>query len=313
MTAIPKSNEWAPVVHGRTAYLDFRPALLAHPEDFGKETVRWLHSDAILGSTRFAESLREHGPRWVLAYKDGKVICGVAAMNSWFSDDLTHEIAEAGGKATPRRPLFSFVGFAKQHTPGEPLHLPPMDQALYRKIFDEQVRPRFYERRNGTKWEIATKTKPQPIENTLHIDPVKGQVNLSEAHIFPHSAEKELFAQAAQRAAAGEEIYLCTNVNHLNHAAQMTHATIHGQEQMLKTERKFDKPPTGKPTPRDMPPSLEPKPAQGRSWVSKLYSDAHGNVSLARVSGCALGVALTGYAAYEMMKVTNKERETTRN
>jgi hypothetical protein len=182
--AIP-TIEASPVAHGRTAYLDFRPMLLAHPADWiGEGEVLWAQRH-ILAATRFAETLRQ-GERWICVRRPGLTVFGVAAMAARLSDTRTHEITRDGGTERPRRPLFAFVGFATRDPLGQPDAVLPRDLALYRGVYEELFGPRWLEERIGTAWERATPTSPRPIAlEPAGADPAVAQPAPAQIGIYP--------------------------------------------------------------------------------------------------------------------------------
>lgn len=185
--------EWAPIIHGRTAFIDFRPNLLAAPGYFRLEDARWAKR-FILGTTAQSQHL-EKGPRWAMFGNDAFLVVGMAVRAAELSRTYNTELKIADGREVPNRPLFCFVGFVARR-PERPV-LPPFKIADFARVYEEIVARRWRQQRNDPAWEDYTGTRSAPYaceviaaEPALEIDP-------AAVAIYPTSDDDRLWRVAA--------------------------------------------------------------------------------------------------------------------
>jgi len=124
---------WAPIVHSRTAHLDFRSNFIVSPHDFTDRDLTWA-KEYILATTTYPEQLRSGGVRWSIFSCKRYLVAGATCMSRELSEDCVHD--QFG------RPLFAFVGYVTKW-PSTVLPLKHIDafRPLYefvRQRFDEQ-------------------------------------------------------------------------------------------------------------------------------------------------------------------------------
>jgi hypothetical protein len=119
---------WAPVVHGRTFRVDFRPHLLVVPEWFTDQDIATVRR-FVLASMRTAERLPE-GERWLMVKTSQFQMVGVTCMAEAVSADMIHDRSASGGAG---RPLHVFLGFATGDLAADP---PPMELEIYKPLYD---------------------------------------------------------------------------------------------------------------------------------------------------------------------------------
>lgn len=129
-------SNWATIIYGRTYEVDFR--LIVKPEDFEDQDIEWAKSH-ILVTTRWAEKLSDR-PRWSVFKNCRHCIVGVTCMASEISQDINED--RIG------RPLFVFVGYVAK-APFSPI--PPMNLELFKPIYDQYVRQRWFEKSYQTR------------------------------------------------------------------------------------------------------------------------------------------------------------------
>ena len=209
------SRQAAPLVHARTAYIDFRPDFISAPADLQGEARERIRKKDV-ASLDYAERLDE-GPRWVLFRESDHLVAGVAAMATWFSDDLTREIGSGpDGAPRPDRNLYAFVGAVYPMRGGEAC-APTQAQAFYRDIYEEIVGPRFFERQINAGWQSPTQSQYRDVP----VSPIESQgmpvPDRDMIQAFPlHEGERLWHRVASGRGAAA----LCTRVpagRHLQH------------------------------------------------------------------------------------------------
>ena len=97
----------APLIHARTAYVDFRSAMLFVPQDWEDSKVKWARS-FITASTRYFELAGTNGRR--LVFSDGiHIVTGISICISdlyKLCGDTTTEYAYVDGKRTN----YAFIG-----------------------------------------------------------------------------------------------------------------------------------------------------------------------------------------------------------
>lgn len=156
-----KMMSMSPVVHSATAYLDFRPRLLARPDWFDDGLAKALLG-AIRSAKGFPEGLRER-ERWLYYADDQIVVYGVIAMGRYFSGEMSHELVRQGDREVARRENDAFVGLAIQRprqlaAPFTPLR----DSNLLRDLYAETLGPRWREKRSPD-WEKPTETTAREV------------------------------------------------------------------------------------------------------------------------------------------------------
>jgi hypothetical protein len=226
------SARYAPLVFSRTAYIDFRASFLAAPQDLNNaDAVR----AAVLAALDYADRL-DDGPRWCLFGSGGRIVAGVAALASWFSDSHTHELAlGAGGVEAPRRRLYAFVGAVWQAEDAP--FAPPREQSFYAKIYADVVGPRFYERMSLPGWETPTATtyalaEVDTLDPASALKPDPGYVRIS-----PAVQDERLWRAAA---AGRGRVSLCTNAPPGKHKQRetfdmITRADVTDESRELRT------------------------------------------------------------------------------
>lgn len=121
---------WAPVIHGRTYRVDFRPQMMAIPTWFTEDHIEMVRP-FVLASTRSAETIPA-GCRWLFVKTDSYQVVGVTCMASDVSADMTHDRPDprSGGAG---RPLYTFLGWATCDLSAEP---PPMELDYYQQLYE---------------------------------------------------------------------------------------------------------------------------------------------------------------------------------
>lgn len=122
-------NGWAPIVHGRTYRVDFRPHLLVVPDWFCDTDIAFVRN-YIRTSTRSAEQLPNR-PRWLFLRTDRFQLAGTTCMASFVSSDMTHDRPDPGSGGTGR-PLYVFLGWATRDLAADP---PPMNIDYYKELY----------------------------------------------------------------------------------------------------------------------------------------------------------------------------------
>lgn len=152
---------WYPIIHSRTAIIDFRERLLVRPSWFTRQDINEART-FILSSTRDANSLvsKANGvvqqrPRWSQFGGQRFRAFGVTADAAFFSDRFTHELDAPREGASRKRPLYAFVGFAARSHEMTGF-TPPRDTNLMSGLYEKLIAPRFFEEPLGSEWSEAT-------------------------------------------------------------------------------------------------------------------------------------------------------------
>lgn len=163
-------STWLPLMHARTAVLDFRPRLFARPHWFSDAQIDAARK-FILSTTRDANSLWAtapngpdglvHRPRWSQFSGPGFRVFGVTADSRWFSPNYRYAFSslEDLDAKSVGSPLYAFVGFAAP-TDAPALAAPVRDSQLMRDVYEALMQPRYRETRSTPTWEEATVTGP---------------------------------------------------------------------------------------------------------------------------------------------------------
>jgi hypothetical protein len=124
-------DNWAPIVYGRTKYVDFR--LLTKPEDFLQDDIAWAKK--FIQSTTFNPQDLYNQSLWSL-FKDKKhCVFGITCRASLLSKDF---IEDSSGRS-----LYTFVGFAsKSLSP----RIPDLSLDIFRTVYTEAASVRWEEK-----------------------------------------------------------------------------------------------------------------------------------------------------------------------
>lgn len=179
-------SEWAPIVHGRTLYVDYRPNLIVVPEGFTEREIEWAQK-YIFATTRSLEFSER--PLWSVFTGERYGIVGVTCWASDVPDvssDMTHE--ELG------RRLYVFLGYvAPLPLPG----LPPADLAVFAPLY-EFVEKRWLERDyNSRDLHTYPFTLDPPLIETGE-STAKLNLDLPQAAVWPVSEDEHLWRAAGR-------------------------------------------------------------------------------------------------------------------
>jgi hypothetical protein len=221
-------GSWYPIVHGRTAFVDFRSNLIVVPKIFNDTELEWAKKH-ILATTRAPEQLPGN-PRWSVFQTPALVVVGVTCMASEVSPDMTREIVVVGGREVERRPLYVFLGYASRRTV---LGLPPRDLKLFGDLYQfvkDRWREQWYESRTK---HVSTDPRELPELCAGSLATLNDDDDLLS--VLPSSQADELWASAANFPRAS----LCIGLP--NSAAALEgvfhNATLRDQEDKLLFRR----------------------------------------------------------------------------
>lgn len=175
---------WAPLVHGRTAFVDFRADFIVSPDAFDSDQRSWAQR-YVLAATRMAD-LRTR-PLWCLFGNADFRVAGVVCNASDVSQEMYRE--EVSG-----RPLYVFLGYV-QRQPGR--GLPQMDLGNFAPLYSF-VKDRWREKRHNSQHLVQA---PFDLRPDLETAEVPGELvwnqSSSQVGLWPIEMEAELWQRAA--------------------------------------------------------------------------------------------------------------------
>ncbi len=234
---------WAPVVHGRTYRVDFRPHLLVVPDWFTDDDIAVVREFARV-STRSAENLTD-GPRWLMVRTARFQVAGVTCMAAAVSTDMTYDRPDPGSGGTGR-PLYVFLGWATRDLAADP---PPMDVEFYKQLY-QFVRKRWD---NAPPDEAADAVGPlverfPPVPRVSEIerltrDPDKLGSENPILSVWPDSLRETLWMAAARHTGP---VSLCLGMARSRDAedSPLGNITVAGSDKSF-THKRTPKPATG--------------------------------------------------------------------
>jgi hypothetical protein len=183
-------RSWYPIVHGRTAFVDFRSNLIVVPKILSDPELEWAKRH-ILATTRAPDRLPGN-PRWSVFQTPELVVVGVTCMAAEVSHEMTNEIVVVDGRDVERRPLYVFLGYAsRRHESG----LPPRDLHLFGDLY------RFVKARWREPWHDSREKHISSDREELPMVPAGSLVRLNDRDdllsVWPRSRADELWASAA--------------------------------------------------------------------------------------------------------------------
>jgi hypothetical protein len=177
-------SKWAPIVHGRTLYVDYRPNLIVVPEGFTQREIEWAQKH-ILATTPWLDFSQR--PLWSVFTGERYGIAGVTCWASDVSADMTHDEGQ-------RRRLYVFLGYAAAlPLPG----LPPLELAAFAPLYDF-VRKRWLERDYDSRdlHPHPFTLEPPLIETEGETAKLNGEIR--KAAVWPVSEDERLWRAAGR-------------------------------------------------------------------------------------------------------------------
>lgn len=256
-------GEWYPIVHGRTAFVDFRSNLIVVPEFLGDRALEWAKRH-ILSTTRLPERLPGN-PRWSVFQAPDMVVVGVTCMAGEVSREMTHEIEVVDGRERARRPLYVFLGYAAARPVSG---LPPRDLALFAPLY------RFVAARWREESRDARRKHLSVVPDPLPELPPGAFLDLDDRDemvvIHPHSRADQLWASALEHSRAS----LCIGLPRVTDAVAGVFHNVTIQDQELSESRRREPPRPQPERQREVQPrsGREPQPLR-RSKARAQYRE----------------------------------------
>ena len=178
-------SSWAPIVHGRTAFVDYRSDLIVVPDGFTQADIEWARS-YILATTESAEKLRGV-LRWCVFRDTKRTVVGVTCEARQLSDRYYRD--------RNHRSLYVFLGYVANDPEA---FLPPRELSHFSGLYEYVI-----DRWEEQSWE-ARGIRPEAYRFTLpHLEAAGSpeeelRIRLSSDKIgfFPADFDDELWRAA---------------------------------------------------------------------------------------------------------------------
>ena len=255
------------LIHSRIFTCDFNPKFAVRPAEFNDDTIAWARSK-ILPATRDLSLLPE-GRRLIVATHGGICIAGAACMMK----TLASELSEADKKAAEKflyeskgRSLYAFIGCVFKVGGGK---IPKINPATLFKNYNKYLDPI---------WE-STVFESVIVQSDDFESVPATSTDVGEAWQEIGVDDKALFEKYMSKAANGENVYFCSNVNDFKAAVDGGYTSGTATKEVIKrlSEREAEKK-TPQSTSNKIQISENPKPAAIHQTPSRKSAE-ESNVS----------------------------------